>query len=183
MNGGLPEFSRDGVCSTDDSAIDDQAATDSCAEGEGNEVIQAATGATFPFGVGHAIGVVFDDTGKPGEFGEAVLEKDVLPTFDVGEVVDEAFVEVNEAWHSHSDGRDVWVIFLQGANDTGNFANEGVGFFETLGVNARGFFDDIAPVEHTDFHRGAPKIYANGQRKVAHRGELTRELWFETRLF
>ena len=47
-------------------AIEDEAAADAGAEGEGDDVAEAASGAIAEFGPGHGVGVIFDDDGEAG---------------------------------------------------------------------------------------------------------------------
>ena len=47
-------------------AIEDEAAADAGAEGEGDDVAEAASGAIAELGPGHGVGVIFDNDGETG---------------------------------------------------------------------------------------------------------------------
>ena len=162
VDGGLAEFSGDEVCTANHASVDDDAATNSGAEGEGDEVIHAATGAAFPLGISHAVGVVLDGDREVSELVEFALEVDSLPTFDVGEVMNHAGGEVDEARHADADGFDAGVLFAEFLNGFVNAFDERGGAFEFLGLDARGFFDEVAPIENARFYGSSAEVDADG---------------------
>lgn len=90
-------------------------------------MIEAPASAEFPFSIGHGVGVVVDGDGKVEAVFEFFFEKDVSPTGDVGEIVDAAGLEVDEARHAGSDGGDVGKADLVLADGAGDVVDEGRG--------------------------------------------------------
>ena len=164
----LAEFAGDEVGSADHAAINDKSASDSGAKGKGDEVIESTSGSALPFGVGHAIGVIFHGDGEINALAEFFLEENTLPSFDVGQVVDHAGGEVDKAGHSDADGFDFGVTGAEFFDEPGNLLDQGCGLFEFLGVDPGGFLNDIATVKDSGFHRSYAKIDSNSKRDVTH---------------
>ncbi len=62
----LADFTGGVLAATVHLAIEDEAAADAGAEGEGDDVAKAACGAVAELGPGHGVGVIFDDDGEAG---------------------------------------------------------------------------------------------------------------------
>lgn len=172
VDGSLAEFASDEVGSADHAAINDKSSSDSGAEGECDEVIEATSGPALPFGVGHAIGVIFHGDGEIDALAEFFLEKNALPSFDVGQIVDHAGGEVDEAGHSDADRFDFGVTGAEFFDEPGNLLDQGCGLFEFLGVDPGSFLNDIATVKDSGFHRSSAKIDSNSKRDVTHLGKI-----------
>ena len=168
VDGRLAEFAGNEVGSANHAAINDESASDSGAERKGHEVIEATSGPALPFGVGHAIGVIFHGDGEINALAEFFLEENTLPSFDVGQVVDHAGGEVDKAGHSDADGFDFGVTGAEFFDEPGNLLDQGCGLFEFLGVDPGGFLNDIATVKDSGFHRSSAKIDSNSKRDVTH---------------
>jgi hypothetical protein len=169
IDGRLTEFSGDEIGAPNHAIVDDNAASHSGAEGERDEVAHTAAGTAFPLGVGHAISVVFNGDGKVGELVELAFEVDALPAFDVGEVMHHSGGEIDKARHADADGFDPGVARAKVFDRFVDALDERACFLKLLGIDPGGFFDEIAVIKDSGFHRSSAEINANGQRDVTHK--------------
>ena len=172
VDGGLADLACAVAVAADELVVDDDAAADAGAEGEADEVFHAPAGAAFPFGEGHAVGVVVDGDGE-GDLGfEEGFEGDLVPAGDVGELGDDAFFEVDEAGHADADGGDAGVAAAEVLDDADDGGDELAGGVEFLGGDGWGVVDDVSAEDHAGFYGGAAEVDADGQWGVAHAASM-----------
>ena len=147
--------------STEEASVEDQAAADAGAESHAHGVFATAGGAVFPFGVGHAVGVVFNDGGQAGFFRDDVAQGHGRPTFHVGEVVGHASVEVHRAGDADADRGDVGMRDPHRGDGLDDGVDEEIGMVEILGGDALDLGEEIFSGDHGHFDRGASEIDAD----------------------
>jgi len=164
VDGGVTDLAGAELCAAVELAVDDEAAANSGAEGDGDEVSVAFAGAVVPLGVGHAVGVVVYGDGEFGFLAEAITEGDFDPAGDVGDLENVAPLEIDEAGDACADGADVGVGGFEFGDAGGDGVDEVVGRFvvEGGGVDGLGVGDDSISGADAEFYGGASEVDTDG---------------------
>ena len=168
VDGCLADFPRAIAGTADHLAVGDDSPADAGAHGNEDDVLKAPAGTAFPLGNGHAVRVVIDHDRQADFFLQDFPERDGDPVLHVGEIVDDALFEIDEAGHADADGGDTRVPCPQVLDGADHFQDELLRSFKFLGRDRGRVIDDVALEDDREFHGGSSEINADGQGAVAH---------------
>ncbi len=91
-----------------------------------------------------------------------------LNRWDIGEIVNPAFVVIHESRQTRSQSFDARMSFTELPDVFGDRCDQGIRFIEFPGGQLRCMVDDVALINHTDPDGARSEIHPNRQMTVIH---------------